>query len=101
MIGFPEPGHWEGGARGCERVVTGTDPASLPAPWSTMGYRITLDRGVLRAELFGRARQRRRPGEWRGQHVLPPRRQGRRAGGKRRTAERRDTRDPGFSAKMR
>src|SRR5438876_11516293 len=54
MISFPEPGHWEGGARGCERVVTGTDPASLPAPWSTMGYRITLDRGVLRAELFGR-----------------------------------------------
>ena len=55
MVGFPEPGHWEeGGARGCERVVTGTDPASLRAPWSAMGYRVTLDRGVLRAELFGR-----------------------------------------------
>ena len=35
-------------------VVTGTDTESLPAPWSAMGYRITLDRGVLRAELFGR-----------------------------------------------
>jgi len=34
--------------------VTGTDPASLRAPWSAMGYRVTLDRGVLRAELFGR-----------------------------------------------
>src|SRR5438552_15931544 len=55
MVGFPESGHWEeGGARGCERVVTGTDPASLRAPWSAMGYRVTLDRGVLRAELFGR-----------------------------------------------
>src|SRR6266480_4570477 len=55
MVDFPEPGHWEeGGARGCERVVTGTDPASLRAPWSAMGYRVTLDRGVLRAELFGR-----------------------------------------------
>src|SRR5712691_1648535 len=54
MFGFSEPGHWEGSARACERVVTGTDAASLPAPWSAMGYRITLDRGVLRAELFGR-----------------------------------------------
>src|SRR5947208_15367955 len=55
MFSLPEPGHWEeGGARGCERVVTGTDPASLRAPWSAMGYRVTLDRGVLRAELFGR-----------------------------------------------
>src|SRR5882762_4868080 len=54
MFRFPEPGHWEGGARACERVVTRTDATSLPAPWSTMGYRITLDRGVLRAELFGR-----------------------------------------------
>ena len=40
--------------RAGERVVTGTDAASLRAPWSTMGYRIALDRGVLRAELFGR-----------------------------------------------
>src|SRR5438309_342344 len=32
----------------------GTDTESLPTPWSAMGYRITLDRGVLRAELFGR-----------------------------------------------
>src|SRR2546422_11029528 len=54
MFSFPEPGHWEGGARGCERVVTGTDAASLRAPWSAMGYRVSLDRGVLRAELFGR-----------------------------------------------
>lgn len=35
-------------------AVTGTDTASLPAPWGAMEYRITLDRGVLRAELFGR-----------------------------------------------
>lgn len=35
-------------------AVTGTDTASLPAPWSAMEYRITLDRDVLRAELFGR-----------------------------------------------
>ena len=55
MFSLPEPGHWEeGGARGCERVVTGKDPASLRAPWSAMGYRVALDRGVLRAELFGR-----------------------------------------------
>jgi hypothetical protein len=30
------------------------DDFSEAAPWSAMGYRITLDRGVLRAELFGR-----------------------------------------------
>jgi hypothetical protein len=33
--------------------VTETDTESLPAPRSAIGYRITLDRGVLRAE-FGR-----------------------------------------------
>src|SRR5438034_4319113 len=189
--------------RAGERVVTGTDPASLPAPWSTMGYRITLDRGVLRAELFGREtieetktffqavlkasresrcprilisvcsskpvfqlerhglieyfreladksrriallgdsrdlrlsheyveviagqhglnvrsfpdeaaahrwfedprreRERRRPPERRGQQILPRPLQERRAGEERRTAQRRNTRDSGVSAKMR
>src|SRR5437667_7728839 len=39
----------------CDRVTgTNTESESSPAPWSAMGYRITLDRGVLRAELFGR-----------------------------------------------
>jgi hypothetical protein len=35
-------------------VVAKTDTTRPPAPWSAMGYRITLDRGVLRAELFAR-----------------------------------------------
>ena len=189
--------------RAGERVVTGTDAASLRAPWSTMGYRIALDRGVLRAELFGREsveetktffeavlrasresrcprilisvcsstpvfqlerhglieyfreladtsrriallgdsrdlrlsheyveviagqhgwnvrsfpdeaaahrwfedprreRERRRPPERRGHQVLPPPLQERRAGEERRTAQRRNARDSGVSAKMR
>src|ERR1700740_91181 len=33
-------------------VVAETDTASTRASWSAMGYRITLDRGALRAELF-------------------------------------------------
>jgi len=51
---FSKPG---AGARRTRRRalgVTGTDTESLPAPWSAMGYRITLDRGVLRGELFAR-----------------------------------------------
>src|SRR5712664_930351 len=37
-----------------EKASALVDDFSKPAPWSAMGYRITLDRGVLRAELFGR-----------------------------------------------
>src|SRR6266853_4905854 len=44
---------WTAGSS-TEIEVTGTDTESSRAPWSAMGYRITLDRGVLRAELFGR-----------------------------------------------
>jgi len=43
-----------GQCKGLRACGDRTDATSLPAPWSTMGYRITLDRGVLRAELFGR-----------------------------------------------
>jgi len=48
-----------------------------------------------------RERERRRPLERRGQQVLPPPLQERRAGEERRTAQRRNTRDSGVSAKMR
>lgn len=48
-----------------------------------------------------RERERRRPPERRGQQVLPPPLQERRAGEERRTAQRRNARDSGVSAKMR
>ena len=48
-----------------------------------------------------RERERRRPLERRGQQVLPPPLQERRAGEERRTAQRRNAKHSGFSAKMR
>ena len=48
-----------------------------------------------------RERERRRPPERRGQQVLPRPLEERRAGEERRTAQRRNTKDSGFSAKMR
>jgi hypothetical protein len=48
----PGAGARRTGLRALEVIATDTE--SLPAPWSAMGYRITLDRGVLRGELFAR-----------------------------------------------
>src|SRR5207302_591124 len=47
---------WSSGlARGCDLWgMTRTDTGPLPAPRRAMGYKITVDQGILRAELFAR-----------------------------------------------